>query len=243
MKPSRGEVKMSIAQFKDCPNCGEKMHISKKTCPKCGHRKKLRWFHWVLIGLALLVVFSVVRGGGNSSGTVTSTATADPAKKMTRTSEPVAPESQQKFMETVASHKKLFKDAKNELQQSSIRVKRRQALGDLRLGMRVNDWTGSIRRMETTSEGHAAIAVTIGPGIELCTWNNALSDIGSETLIRHGSPLYNLLSQLEKGQKIRFSGFFFPSEDDYYEECSITIEGSMSAPEFLFMFTEAISLK
>ena len=105
--------------------------------------------------------------------------------------------------------------------------------------MSINDWVGSIRGMDTTSEGYAILTVAIDSGIELCTHNNALSDklSGSSTLIAPESNLYAVLSDMAKGQKIKFSGSFFHGDDDYYEEQSVTIQGSMTQPEFLFKFT------
>ena len=214
---------MSIAQFKDCPNCGEKIHVSKRVCPKCGRRKRLRWFHWVFIVLAGLFFLGAINGGENVSSSEKSST--------------IESETQRKFVEIAVSYKKIFKDAKNKLQQSSSRTMRRQALAGLGMGMHIDGWTGSIKCMETTSDGHAAIVVSLGSGIELHTWNNSVSDIGSGTLIYHDTALYNKLSNMERGQKIKFSGTFLPSSEDYYQESSLTLEGSMLEPEFLFKFT------
>ena len=233
---------MSDALFKDCPKCGEKVHVSKKVCPGCGHKnkKKLRWFHWVLIVMAGLIVLGAMGGGEETTATAVGEKSATKPASSKPASKPgmAVPAPQKEFVDTVLSYKADFRKAQNELQQSSVRTKRRQALAGLGLGMAVENWVGKIKRMETTTEGHAVLAVTIGDNVEIHTWNNAFADMGVGTLISHESPLYDKLSEMARGQQIKFSGSFLPSEDDYYEELSLTIEGSMSQPEFLFKFSD-----
>ncbi|MDL2260013.1 hypothetical protein LJB99_03995 [Deltaproteobacteria bacterium OttesenSCG-928-K17] len=237
---------MSDALFKDCPKCGEKVHVSKKVCPGCGHKnkKKLRWFHWVLIVFAGLIALSAVGGGEETTSTAGAekSATKPAGSKPASKPQLVQPEDQQRFVETVVSFKKDFRDAKNELQQSSARTKRRQGLADLGLGMSVNDWVGTIRNLETTSEGNAAVSIAIGSDIEIQTWNNEISDIGAGTLISQDTALYDALAQLSRGQKVKFSGSFLRSDEDYYEETSLTIDGSMTQPEFLFKFSDVAKI-
>jgi hypothetical protein len=50
------------------------------------------------------------------------------------------------------------------------------------------------------------------------------------------------VSALKKGQAVRFSGKFFRSKDEDGAECleesSLTLEGKLSKPEFIFRFTD-----
>jgi hypothetical protein len=57
------------------------------------------------------------------------------------------------------------------------------------------------------------------------------------TLIPHGSALYDQVAKLAVGTTVIFSGIFGPGDRDYLEEMSMTEEGSMTDPEFLFKFT------
>jgi hypothetical protein len=41
---------------------------------------------------------------------------------------------------------------------------------------------------------------------------------------------------MSHGVKIQFSGQFLASDKDFFEEASLTIDGSMKDPEFLFRF-------
>ena len=76
----------------------------------------------------------------------------------------------------------------------------------------------------------------IAPNIYLKTWNNAVSDFGSNTLIEKSDPLYGRLLTSSVGDNIEFSGTFFSSGKDGVEETSLTIAGSLEEPEFLFKF-------
>jgi hypothetical protein len=52
-----------------------------------------------------------------------------------------------------------------------------------------------------------------------------------EVINRHLHKIWDTLIS-----KIKFSGSFVPSEKDYFKEDSITIRGSMTAPDFEFEF-------
>ena len=49
--------------------------------------------------------------------------------------------------------------------------------------------------------------------------------------------LFAAVVKLLVDQKVRFSGSFWPSPSDRLRETSLTTEGSMSEPDFLFRFT------
>lgn len=95
-----------------------------------------------------------------------------------------------------------------------------------------------MRRLETNSEGKAAITVRLEQDVDLQTWNNELSDAVHTTMIDKGTPLYAILMHMSVGEKVKVSGNFIRDEADGIFENSITIRGAMTAPEFLFRFTE-----
>ena len=146
------------------------------------------------------------------------------------------PEEQTTFIQAVTEYSEKFSSAKNELQQSVLRDERKAAIERSVNGYSISSWIGTISQLETNSDGKAIVSIAISPRIEIQTWNNALSDIGSNTLIEKGSSLYSSLLQLTKGQMVEFSGVFFESDTDYLKETSMTIDGSMRSPEFLFNF-------
>lgn len=146
------------------------------------------------------------------------------------------PEDQLRFIGVVTEYVSGFKAAKNELQQSAMRDQRKEGILSTLGGYSVSSWVGTINQLETNTEGKAILSVRISPDIEIKTWNNALSDMASNTLIEKGTPVFSSLFNLSSGQRVKFSGSFFPSETDFIEETSMTIDGSMRDPEFLFRF-------
>lgn len=153
----------------------------------------------------------------------------------------VYPEIQQKFIKVIEDMEKEYEDAPNELKKSAVRAKRgkfiKEVLGNTRS---FNNWIVKVRSLETTSNGKAIFLVKIdGTSIDMGTTNNEFSDIFENTLIDQSSPLYNIIAELNKGDKVLVSGTFLPSdrnELDYIEEYSITEKGSMTAPHFAVRF-------
>jgi len=225
----------SDSLFVKCKTCGKDISKSAKTCPSCGSKqKKLSVLHWIGIVFGVLIVIGLFNSPDSSNNNGSNTAPA--AKKSAPTLESLQPTDQRKFIEIVSSSAKKFTGAKNELQQSVLKDERRTLLSKSQIGHSVSGWFGTINALETNTEGKAILSIRISPDIEIKTWNNALSDINSYTLIEKGSDLYNRLLELSVGQRVKFSGSFFPSGEDFFEETSMTIDGSMKNPEFLFKF-------
>ena len=128
-------------------------------------------------------------------------------------------------------------------------------------GLEVTDWVGYMGHVNEVGAS-AALGVQIARGeryggggtglYRLVTWNiEALvfSEGSDATLITPSSPLFPLVSKLVYGERVRFSGTFFPGRPkgmltyghEAWEGCvlelSMTQFGSMSEPEFLFRFT------
>lgn len=151
------------------------------------------------------------------------------------------PITQQKFINAIEQSMDEYDDASNELKKSAIRTKRgnliKQSLGNTRNFI---DWVVTVKQMETTSKGKAIFVVEIEETkIDLGTTNNELSDMFDNTLIEQSNPLYNVISELQKGDKILISGSFLPSDkNDYAQEYSLTEEGSMKSPDFSVRFSK-----
>lgn len=221
----------SESLFTKCNTCGKEISKSAKSCPQCGKKqKKLSLIHWIGIGFIGLIILAIVSAPDTPTQTVETESSRSIATKTTQ------PRDQEIFINSVSQHQELFRNAKNELQQSAIRDQRKLAISNALNNLFVSSWIGTINQLETNSEGKAILSVRLSPNIEVKTWNNALSDISSNTLIAKDDNLYNELFNLAAGQKVEFSGSFFPSDIDHVEETSLTIEGSMRNPEFLFKF-------
>jgi hypothetical protein len=86
--------------------------------------------------------------------------------------------------------------------------------------------------------GYGVLEIEIANGIHVSTNNNSFSDIGDHTLIAPDSPIYQTLLGLKPQTEVRFSGSFFNNSDsDCVREHSLTMNGSMTEPDFLFRFT------
>jgi hypothetical protein len=153
------------------------------------------------------------------------------------TLETQTPEDQLKFIKVVTDSVSGFRGAKNELQQSILRDQRMAEITTaLHRRYTVNSWVGTINHLKTNVDGKAILSVSISPDIKVKTFNNSLSDINSNTLIEKNTTVYSNLLYLYTGQRVKFTGSFLPSSTDFIQETSLTIDGSMRKPEFLFSF-------
>ena len=230
--------------FTKCKTCGKEVSKRAKACPHCGEKlKKLGVIQWIGIVLLSLFVIGIIiapdkKEQSNSSESIT--------KISAKTKEqPVVtmPADELQFIKTVEKYILSFRGAKNELQESALRDQRKDDIAKTISGRVASSWVGEINQLETNMEGKAILSIKISPDIEIKTWNNAFSDINANTLISKGSALYSSLLELSLNQQVVFSGSFFRSQTDYVEETSMTIEGSMSNPEYLFKFKSVKPLK
>jgi hypothetical protein len=227
-----------------CKGCGQEVSPDAKACPKCGApvKKKtgcLMMIVYAFVGLiALVIIGSIISGGstnksgGESSGGVTSTSSS------TQVTVPL-PQDQKAFCDAVTGFISQYNAAPNELKKSAVRVARKQKLQELLPSLQFDGWIGELTDMGTTSDGSAYIAVKLeGNTIKIQTWNNGLSDIADKTLIPVNTPLFNAISDLKEGIRVKVSGQFVAGEQDYIGEQSLTENGSMTEPEFSVHFTK-----
>ena len=228
----------SDSLFAKCKNCGETISKSTKACPKCGAKqKKLSKIHWIGIILFSFFLIIIISASGNNKQNDSSKDSQNITKNETNIQHnDNKPNDEISFINLIEKYRTLFIDAKNELQQSILRDKRKANLANSLNSRTIDSWVGKISQLETNSEGNAILSVKISPYIEIKTWNNAISDLASDTLIEKETPLYNDLINLARGKKVKFSGHFLSSQEDYIEEQSVTIRGSMKNPEFVFKF-------
>jgi hypothetical protein len=151
---------------------------------------------------------------------------------------PSLPDGEDKFISAINSFKARYQEAPNEFRKSAIRRERASAIANTMSALSVTDWVGQVSSMTTTSDGQGSLAVKLPGGIgTVATWNNGFSDIGSNTLIPHGSPLYEEVSHLAVGNTVVFDGTFSVGNLDYLKEASLTEEGSLTDPVFIFTFS------
>ncbi|MGH9572637.1 MAG: hypothetical protein ACRD40_03785 [Candidatus Acidiferrales bacterium] len=148
------------------------------------------------------------------------------------------PEEESEFIKTITAFQTSYGNLANEFQKSAARKQRAEDIAEILSTRSVNGWVGQVSAMHTTSDGRGVLSIRlpVATHIEVETMNNGLSDIGDNTLIPQGSPLYNQISGLSVGDEVTFGGRFGSGEMDYIEEASLTEEGSMTEPDFVFTF-------
>jgi hypothetical protein len=148
------------------------------------------------------------------------------------------PADEHNFITAVQRGQSAFRAAPNEMAQGGTRSQRRAAICQNLSGVSVLRWVGQIEKLSSNSDGKGVLEIAVAPGVHVKTWNNDLSDsFGSaNTLIDPSSPLFAVVSQMKQGDEVLFSGTFFPSTLDCVREGSVTLEGSMTDPEFIFRY-------
>lgn len=229
----------SDSLWTDCKTCSKKISISAPSCPHCGARRSrfgaAKWFGGAAIAIFVLAAIAAPDKSAQDQAGTTSAKSTTAAGVGSATL--ALPEPQSRFLSVTAEYSDRFRSAANELQQSALRDERRAALITALSSQHiVNGWVGTIRQLETTSEGKAILAVRLSSNTDIMTWNNGLSDVVDGTLIDKGTHVYEALLNMSVGDSVAVSGSFFPSVEDGVKETSLTIRGSMSEPEFLFRF-------
>ncbi len=152
---------------------------------------------------------------------------------------PVQPPAQTAFVAAVAEARDQFKAASNDMAKGAARTARKAAICRALPLRTARDWIGRIYRLSSNPEGNGIVEIVIGPDVYVTTWNNSLSDIGDNTLISAGSPVFQAFVAMKTDDPVKFSGAFLYSGVDCVKETSLTQEGSMTAPEFLLRFSDA----
>ena len=151
--------------------------------------------------------------------------------------EPVILTQEDAFINTINSAKQEYDEAHNEMKNDEIRHKRKEALRSIVPDYKASNWFGVITEITTTFDNGATLTVKIAPDISIETFNNEISDVETKTIIRQKNTVFKQLYNLKAGDKVKFSGIFLSSDEDFLRENSISTEGSLQEPEFLFKFT------
>jgi hypothetical protein len=151
--------------------------------------------------------------------------------------EPAVPADEQEFIRAVQSGQADFKAAPNEMAQGGARSHRRLEICRNLAHLFVSAWVGKVAKLGSTGDGKGVLEVALVPDIRVETWHIDLSDTSYRTLIEPSSSLFAAVSRMRQADQVLFSGTFFPSDLDCVEEHSVSLEGSMTDPEFVFRFT------
>lgn len=152
------------------------------------------------------------------------------------------PADEAKFIAAVTSARDAYHAAANEMAQGGTRAARRAAICQaLANAPAATGWIGTIQSLSSNTEGKGVLTISLAPDVSVGTWNNELSDIGDDTLLASNSPVFVAASAMKEGDAVRFSGSFIASDVDCTKEQSLTLQGSMEEPAFVFKFASVAS--
>ena len=101
------------------------------------------------------------------------------------------------FVATVVEARERYGTAANDMAKGGARAARKTAICRVLSNLGVTEWVGKIYSLSSNSDGAGVIEIAIGPDTYVKTWNNALSDLGDQTLIPAQSALFQVLSAMK----------------------------------------------
>jgi len=247
-----------------CNRCGTPIEAGRLFCTKCGagttpprRVDPIRLIFGIALCLAgLMVLGALLRKNrpseadhlpsgasaqGNASpdaeGPTYRAAAPVPQRVVAEPSRIQIPAEEQAFLAAVQQGQSAFRAAPNDMAKGGTRSLRRDSICKSLTGMAISNWVGDIEQLSSNGEGKGVLELSLADSIHVKTWNNSFSDASDGTLIAPASPLFKGLSQMKVGDLVIFSGIFIPDLLDCVKETSLSLEGSMTDPEFLFRFS------
>ncbi|MCB8877613.1 hypothetical protein [Acidisoma silvae] len=138
----------------------------------------------------------------------------------------------------VAQYADAYDQASSDFAKGAEVARRSAAICKLLTSLEVTDWPATIETLSSNHDGLGVLEVRIGPHTKLDTYNNALSDMGSDTLIKPSEPFFDGLASMHESRPVIVSGRFLPDQNSCITESSLTQAGSMDSPDFIFKFTD-----
>jgi len=152
------------------------------------------------------------------------------------------PNEQKKLIAAVEKARPAFRSGTNDTEQGEARTARAQDICSALPSMTVSHWVGQVSALLFNNAGKGILSIKIAKDAYVKTWNNAYSDRTAQTLIEPKSIMFAKASALEVGQWVTFSGSFYHAEPDCIQESSMTLQGSLTEPEFIFQFSDIQAL-
>ena len=150
------------------------------------------------------------------------------------------PDKQQRFINIINSAKSSYIKAESDLAKGKILYDRTQKICKLNT-YRVSNWKGKVHKISINQDGWGVFAVQIDGDLYFSTYSTAYEDYGSDTLISPGSSAFRTIMNLERGDKISFSGSFFKEEREKgtcLSMFNVLLIDRVKLPNYLFRFTD-----
>ena len=200
----------------------------------------------IIGGLFLLgIAVQVIKGTQNGSPTSNSSTSSKSSAQATAPQPAIPlPEDQVKFLQIVKKAQDANRAAANDMQKGGARATREKEICAMLPQLAISNWIGEVYTITSNSDGKGVIELTLAPNVYVKTWSNALSDTLHHTMIQPGTRLFEKASQFKEGQQVKFSGSFVGDDaEGCLYESSLTLDGKLSQPEFIFRFDEIAALK
>ncbi len=145
---------------------------------------------------------------------------------------------QEEFLRIIDVARDEYSNAENELQESVILRKRDKDLCSLMKNKVVENWTGKITEIGANGEGKAHVEIELGENVRVKTWNNAVSDLGDNTLISPTSSFFDELTAISEDSVVTWSGRFLTGNSFCLKKANLTNIFYASDPQFIVKFTD-----
>jgi hypothetical protein len=153
------------------------------------------------------------------------------------------PETEKLLIAAVEKARAAYSAGANEMAQGAARPARAKEICTAIRNPQVSGWVGEVETLSSNSDGLGVLGIRIAKDLLIKTWNNAISDAASKTLIDPESSVFKKAVILNKGQRIKFAGQFIRDDTDCFREGSLTLKGSLTQPEFIFRFSDLVAIE
>jgi hypothetical protein len=205
---------------------------------KLNSKKKEFWQSW---WFWLIVVFIIYKLTNSPTTEAIKPAIAQPVSQIKTQQSTLPTESlnsaqlsvESQFINIVSAAQKEGADA-NDMKVALIKSKRDKKLCQLLANLNIKDWIGNVKSIYTSNIGEGVLAVTIAEDITLT--NENFSGQGTYTMLKPNSALFKTASNLNGGQRIKFSGKLISDKESCVSEAANSMAGQLSDPEFILKF-------
>lgn len=150
---------------------------------------------------------------------------------------PPMPAAEANFIAAVVGARSDYKSAPNEMAAGAVRASRRENVCAAVKSAQVRDWIGTVVTLSSSDDGKGVLKVALAQDISVTTGAFYYSYSGNRTLIEPGSSVFNDAVKLQRGDKVAFSGVFFSSKVDCWDEKGSSLRESMTSPTYTFRFS------
>ena len=223
-------------------------HATPAGQPKPWYKRKK-----IVIPLGVILFFGVISNSDaedQESKSAPPAVTESAAPEVTQPPQPVAveetqsddtygtyPAAQKKFIKIIEDGRNNIDAAENDLQESVALHNRDDALCKVLTNKAATNWVGVITDIGANGEGKAYVEIELADNVRIKTWNNALSDIGDNTLIPTGASFFDDLVAISEDSKVIWSAKFLSGNNFCLKKANFTETFYGIDPQFIVRFT------